>query len=173
MTDAVQSLTIQGLKFQIAAPYAKGHLLSEQEAAALNQLFSENIRNNCANLVKEAKDAAGDSSLSDAALDELGTKIDDYASKYTFAGKRQSRTPVDPIARMIERLAREAVTEAARAKGHKVKEWPDGKMEKLVEMYIAKYPAITEEAKRRIEAQKTLAASAADVEGIDDAPAVE
>ena len=49
-----KTITIQGVEFTVASPYAEGHTITEAEAKALNQVRAENIRNNCAGLVKAA-----------------------------------------------------------------------------------------------------------------------
>ena len=50
-----QRLLIQGVKFTIASPYAEGYKLKPNEASAMNQLLAENIRNNLASTVRNAK----------------------------------------------------------------------------------------------------------------------
>ena len=64
-------ITIQGMGFAVPIVYAEGHPLTANQAAALNQVLAENLRNNFASKVKEAVTAAAkaneikaDSSLS-------------------------------------------------------------------------------------------------------------
>ena len=50
-----QELKIQGTVFTIDSPYSEGYQLKANEAAAMNQLLGENVRNNLAGLVRAAK----------------------------------------------------------------------------------------------------------------------
>src|SRR5262245_52038090 len=99
-----QRLQIQSTDFEIDAPYKEGYQLKANEAAAMNQLLAENIRNNMATTVRNAKlKAAGWSDeqiktskveqmspvveitqLSEAQHAELQATIDEYTLQYEF-----------------------------------------------------------------------------------------
>lgn len=181
-TVMTQSITVQGLVFNVPAPYAEGHTLTTAEAAVLNQTFGENLRNNFAARVRSAKEAqikaqglAEDTDLKTITLDEqtletLKGEFAEYAAGYSFSGKRQTRTPVDPVLREATKIAREMITSslAKRTPPVKVKDLPDGKMDELVRNLLSKRPDITEEAKRRVDAVKAVAEAAMDDLGIDE-----
>lgn len=97
----VSEVTIAGKQFPLRNPYNAGHVLSEGEASALNQLRHENVRNNSAKMVK---DWTGDS-------DELSLKVDEYDAEYAFnvrvAG--EAREPTDPITTEAKALAKLAI----------------------------------------------------------------
>lgn len=110
MTE-MSEVTIAGKKFLLRNPFEAGHILTEGEASALNQLRHENVRNNSAKLVK---DWTGDP-------DELAVKIDDYDAEYQFnvrvAG--EGREPSDPITTEAKALARLAIKGALEKAGQK------------------------------------------------------
>lgn len=138
----------KGRSFTFPKRYAEGDTLDANEANALNGLLCENIRNNFA---KHADNEAG---LSD---EELNAKFAEYAENYDFAGRRQStKAPVDPVAKEAHKIAAAKIDAALRAKGTSRKNLAEGKFEGLVAELIAKYPAITEEAQRRVESAKAI-----------------
>ncbi len=47
-------ITIQGANFNAPQPYDEGHVLTVNEASALNQVFAENLRNNFAARIKRS-----------------------------------------------------------------------------------------------------------------------
>lgn len=163
-----QQLTIQGITFQATLPYAAGHTLSENEAKVLNQTRVENLRNNFAKQVADAKEEAGEGAMSDEAIAALHEAFAKYDSEYMFSGTRQTRGPIDPVATRARKIAREMITEQARSKGMKVREWPEGQMDKFIDALLLKRPDITEEAKRQVETSKALAS---DVLGDLEVPA--
>lgn len=156
-----QTLLIQGLQFEAPAPYSEGHVLSEAEANVLNQTFGENLRNNFASAVKAARTALGLADkvdLTDAGvIAELTTKFDEYASGYTFSGRRAPRVVADPVEREAIRIAKSIVTEHLAAHKVLVKNLPEGRMDSLVSELLSKRPDIKVEAQRRIEVTKQAA----------------
>jgi len=157
-----QQLTIQGMEFTAPAPYAEGHPLSAAEAVVLNQTFGENLRNNFAKRVKDAKDKAGEGKeLDAAAVKSLVDEFAAYAEEYEFAGKRRGGTSkLDPVTREARKIAKGIVLEALKKKDMDVKTLPEGKLEELISLTIEKRPSITEEAQRRIDAAKAVAQEA-------------
>lgn len=164
-TVGTQELTVQGMIVTIVAPYAEGHSLTDAEASALNQLLAENVRNNTSGFIakrrKELAEAAGvdvgSFELPPDEIAELSAKVVQYAAEYTFSGRRTPRTHIDPVQRESERIARDMITAALRAKGKKVKELPEGHLDKLISELLDKKPAIREEAKRRIDTLSNVA----------------
>lgn len=111
----MQTITIQGAKFQVPSPFTVGYTLqSDGEAAALNQVYAENLRNNFASKVKEKKN--GDAELPEDVVLELQRQLEEYAGKYAF-GVRSGRGPAkDPLDKEMVRLARDDYVAAFRAK---------------------------------------------------------
>lgn len=158
---------IQGLDFTAQAPYAEGHTITKAEASALNQVRVENLRNNFASRVKASMDKAKEEGreLSDEEKDGLQAAFADYEASYEFQGKRQARTPVDPVKREATKMARETISGALRANGIKLDQLPEGKMDELIEGYLAKHPEVSKEAAARVERMKQAANDA--LEGVD------
>jgi hypothetical protein len=163
-----QSLTIQGITFEAPAPYSEGHVLTANEALALNQVYGENLRNNFATHIKKvqegfAKEAGVESyTLTQSDIEELRVKFAEYAEGYEFHGKRTARQPVDPVAREARKLAKDVVRSKLNEKGIDVKTLAEGKMDELIDAVLVKMPEITEEARRRVEATKAAAANVLD-----------
>lgn len=165
----VTEITIQGLAFEVSQPYAPGAVeLTEGEANALNQTRAENLRNNFAPKIKaamveyrKANSLAEDAEVAVSSLDHdaLIAEFNKYADEYEFstrAGGGGARTPTDPVEREAQRIAWDKIKVALGKKGIKIDSVPKDKKAELISDTIAKYPAITEEAQRRV-------ASAADI----------
>ena len=149
---SAQEITIQGLTFVIPAPYHTGYVVSAAEAAALNQTYAENLRNNFAKSVKLAAEAGGEVDVA-----ELQSQLTTYAEGYEFQGRRKSvATPVDPVLREATKIAKTSIVEALQAKSIKIKDLPEGKMESLIASLLEKKPEIMEEAARRVAAAKNV-----------------
>jgi len=158
------AITIQGLQFEVAQPYAAGHVLTEGEASQLNQVRAENIRNNFAAQIKAAIEAHrkanslpddAEVAVTDLDKDTLDEKLAKYDEDYEMGlrgGPSGPRTPVDPVMREAHRIALEKVKVALKKKGITLDSVPKEKMAQFVTGTIAKYPAILEEARRRVSA---------------------
>lgn len=97
---ASRSITIQDVIFTIGDVYAEGHVCSAKEAQALNQTRAENIRNNFAKTVKEAKPEDGP--ISEEKKTELQAELDRYAAEYEFSvGGGRSLDPIDKESKLI------------------------------------------------------------------------
>jgi hypothetical protein len=158
------SITIQGLEFNVDYPYSAGEIdLTAGEASALNQTRAENLRNNFAARIKtmieeyrETNKLPDDEEIASSVLDKdaLDKEFADYADKYEF-GVRQlggGRVPMDPVEREAWKISELKVREALKASNVKLTSVSKEKMSELIEAVIAKYPDITEEAKRRVSA---------------------
>lgn len=160
MSDT-KTKVINGVSFEISQPYAAGHVLTEAEAKALNQVRSENIGNNLRNTVKAAQAAAeaGDN----APLNELADTVAKYDAAYTFAmgGGGSSTRKLDPYEREAIRLAKELVKSGLQAQGRKITDVPEGMSEeewkaKLDAKYdeIAALDEVVKAAKKNVDAKK-------------------
>ena len=147
-----QPVMIQGQIFNIAAPYAEGHSLTANEAAALNQLRAENIRNNFAARMKKAVEDK---------QPELGQpELDAYDASYQFGVRQAGKLPQDPIEKEAYKLAESAVISALKARGTKLKELPEGKLDELTLATLEKRPHFREQARTVVEARKAAVAGA-------------
>lgn len=157
---------IHGQTFQISQPYAAGHVLTEAEAKALNQVRSENIGNNLREQVKALLEAGN--------LPEAEAKIAAYDAEYTFAMGGGERTVKDPIEREALKIAKEQVKLALAKKGRKVSDVPEGVTEdewkaKLEENYekVAGMPEVLAAAKKAVDAKRKQADSLAAAINLD------
>ena len=148
----------------VPMPYFEGYQINVAEAAALNQTYAENLRNNFAKSVKQAKEAGAE-----VDHEALQAQLTEYANTYEFQGKRRSvAVPVDPVGREAHKIAKGIISESLQKKGIKLKDLPDGKMESLIEQLIEKNPAIREEAVRRVEAMKDATSGMLEQLSLDD-----
>lgn len=138
-----QAIVIQGYDFTIPAPFAEGHPLTANEAAAMNQLYAENVRNNSASrikaAVKAAEEAGTEFSLDTTMVGEgedavtLRASIEDYAENYEFGARRTStREPVDPVQREALRIAKDVASQQLASKGVKQKDLAEGVYDELL-----------------------------------------
>lgn len=167
------SITIQGMEFEVDWPYQEGHTCTPGEASALNQTRAENLRNNFAGNIKKAMEdyrkangMAEDAEVPVANLDQdaLQNAFDAYAAKYEFGVRTAGgiRTPLDPVTREAHRIALERIKGQLVKRGITISSVPKEKMGEMVAQVVAKYPDITEEAKRRVESAASIA-----LEGLD------
>lgn len=143
-----QQLTIQKFTFTIPAPYAAGPIeLTDGEAAALNQTYAENIRNNFAAQMKKA--AEGETPK------ELGqTELDVYVASYEFGKRSTGMRSRDPVGVEERRLAREAINALILSKGKKLKDYSTEQMNTML-------GKVVESGKFRAQAEAVVAARGA------------
>lgn len=77
-------LTIAGHVFEVPHRYQEGHTLNANEAAALNQTFHENIRNNVAAKIKKATPEGGTHEWTDEAIAHWTAEVARHANEYQF-----------------------------------------------------------------------------------------
>lgn len=184
-----QRLLIQGVKFTIASPYAEGYQLKANEASAMNQLLAENIRNNLAATVRNAKlkqkgwsedqikaakaeqaiAAAEGVQLGEAEITELQSQIDEYVDGYEFGVR--SGTRKDPLEREMEAIAKAILDDALRNAGKQ----PSKLFKENRSKYDALLNRILEENRDEIESRaRTIlqqrAGIAADLGNLDELP---
>lgn len=147
----VESVTIAGRVFNVASRYTEGHQLTAGEADQLNQVFRENIRNNLAKKIEGISD------------EDAQKRVDEYAAGYEFGVRAGGGGgPRDPVKVEAMRIAREQVKKAIQKAGKKVDDFSAKDITDRAAAELEKHPAWTEEAKRRIEASRSLAAETLD-----------
>lgn len=152
-------ISIQGLTFQAPQPYAAGHVLTDNEALALNTLLAENLRNNFTRKVK-AKSNGGTRDLTTEDKGVLESEFEEYATTYRLGvAASPSR---DPVEREARRLATSLVREWLNKRGVARGDITDEAFEAHIAR-IATLPATVAEATRRVEASKRELAGALDI----------
>jgi len=131
-----QALQIQSTNFEIIAPYAEGYALKANEAAAMNQLLAENIRNNMASEVRKFKlKVAGwtDEQIKQAKVEQMAAvvetvqlspeqmadiqgQIDEYVTTYEF-GIRTGRART-PFEKAVEEIVTDMLDKALKQSGY-------------------------------------------------------
>ena len=150
-------ITIAKHTFQVFKPYAIGHALTEHEASAMNQLFSENIRNNFAPKVKEHSEAG---TLEPEALQAA---LNEYQASYEFglrrgrpAGVQGPRKSADPVGARAMELAREAVRKRIRDLGGNLKDYTGKEISERARKAVESNPKFHSIAARQIEDEKDI-----------------
>lgn len=157
-----KEITIQGVAFNVNQPYAEGQVITEAEAKALNQTRSENVRNNMAKVVKDAKAEHGDV-LPEGVLASIGQAVAEYDKDYIFTlasvgGGRKSRDPIEVEA---TKIARAAIMGKLKEMGKKVADVDKDALDaKIAE--IAGSDKVLKAAKKAISDRNALAADALD-----------
>jgi len=168
--ESVAKITVQGLEFEAPQPYKAGSReLTEGEASALNQTLAENLRNNFAPKIKaamaeyrKANGLADDAEVAVTSLDmdKLAEEFEKYATEYEFGVRKGGggpRTPSDPVGKEAHRMALAKVKEALTKKSIEIGSVSKEKMAEYIKQVLDKYPAIREEAERRVKAQADFA----------------
>jgi len=140
-----RNITIQSAEFSVPAPYAEGHTLTVNEAAVLNQVLAENIRNNSAKTIASMKEAG-------KTAEEMQAAVDEYIAGYEFGVKRSGggRT-TDPVRAKAIELATKKVKDALLAKGSKLKDVGNDRIRELAIKAVEQHPVLMEQASQIVE----------------------
>ncbi len=163
-----KEITIAGQMFPVLQPYVAGHVITEAEAKALNQVRAENVRNNMAAKVKAAIEGTAKEGEPTAAT--IAAAVAEYDAAYVFTlasvgGGRKSTDPVEVEALRIARgmFADWAASKKLTVKAIKEKIGEEAYDAKIAEM--AEREDVLKEAKRRVKAREASATDALD--GLD------
>ena len=157
-TLPVKTFGVSGQEFEVTCPFLAGHVLTENEAAVMNQTYIENIRNNTREKVKtwveEGKTVA-----------EMQDLIDEIADEYKFGERKGGGKRVhDPILREMRALADEALKPIVAKQGGAWTNLSPAEKENLRERYLAKFgESLKEIAVTRIEAAKKVTSGDFDI----------
>lgn len=158
--------TINGMQFELTAPYAEGHTVSAIEARVLNQCRAENIGNNTRATIKQMQDEG----KSEQEIFDYVAGVD-QGYEFTAAGVSASRK-LDPVEREANKIARELLKSHLASSGRKLtvapegmtdEEWDD-KVSSEVER-IAGLDEVLRAAKKNVEAKSKQAQTLADALG--------
>lgn len=158
--------TINGMQFELSAPYAEGHVINDIEARVLNQTRAENIGNNTRAKIKEMQDAnASEQEITDYVLGV------DAEYVFTAAGVSSARK-LDPVEREAVKIARELLKGHLASSGRKLTVAPEGmtddeweeKVTAEVER-ISQLDEVVKAAKKNVDAKTKQAATLAEALG--------
>lgn len=139
-------ITIQEHIVSVPCPFAEGHVLNAGEAAALNQVFHENIRNNVSKKI-DAWEKNGTS---------VQAGVDAYITEYEFGVRKTG--PRDPVHAMAVEIAIEKVKEAIRKTGASLKSVSAEDIRERAEKAVAENPKFLQRAKEIVELRRSVAA---------------
>lgn len=119
-----KAITIAKTEFTIPQPFEEGHVCTQNEANALNQLLAENCRNNFAERVKKAEDGQKPTQ----------EDFDKYVAGYEFGIR--SVTTSDPVVKEMRKIVETNLAQWLAAKGLSKAKMPKEEYENTVETAI-------------------------------------
>lgn len=164
MSESTRTITIQGYDFVATMPYLAGHVVSDAEAKALNQVRAENLRNNFASKIKAAKGEA--EGLTEEQLAELTAAFAEYDATYEFTlasvggGKRET----DPVQAEAMRIAKSLIAAKLSKDKRTLKSVPADKLAEAIAT-VAAGEKVQKLAKKNVAERQ--AAAEAGLDGID------
>lgn len=143
------AITIQGETFEIGQPFGEGHICNANQAAALNQLLAENIRNNFGAQMKKAEKDGKD--IPDQA------DLDTYVEKYEFGIRTGGFASADPVEREARKMAADHVKAAWRDEGYPMKDLTAEDLNNYINDIMAENgDALREVARENIDRRKSV-----------------
>lgn len=97
-----KDITIQKATYSIVMPFAEGHVCTQNEANALNQLLAENCRNNFSARFKDGNVPSQE-------------EFDAYVAGYQFGVRSVSTT--DPVEKQMRKMVEAKFNEMLKARG--------------------------------------------------------
>lgn len=147
---------IKGYTFSLSHPFEPGHQLTAGEAQALNDLRTENIQNNFRGFVNEQiSRLAPGQLLPQSTLDALQLQLTTYDQTYRF-NEKSTRSRTGDIEREALAVARERTLSSPDTSSLSKEALDD-----LVKVW-AELPAIKEEARLRVSANRSALAGGMD-----------
>lgn len=134
----------------VAQPYATGHVLTDAEAAKLNQVFADSIRAALNAKLKKASEA------DDFNAAEAQASYQSFADAYSFV-IRSTKAAADPVEKEAHKIAKEQVFAAIRNKGANPRDYSADQIAEYVALVLSKKPEIREEAERRVNSSRQIA----------------
>lgn len=147
-----EQITIAGEVFSAPVRYEEGHELTAGEASALNQTYHENLRNNFAKKVKDAKEK------NEFDLEILQAEFNDYAEAYQFGLRVGGGGTRDPVLSEAMTIAKSQIRAALKKKGVKIATVEASAITEAAKKLIARDARIMELAKQRVEEAQSAAA---------------
>lgn len=151
-----KEITIKEVVLKVISPFTEGMVLTAEQANVLNQTLAENLRNNFAPVVSQAKEASGGADKVNVA--DLQNQLNDYTKEYAFGARRQAGVAVNPVERIALGLAKDAVKKGLKKKGLEPKDYSAEQMTQMAKDAVARYPHFMEQANAIHEAKKAAGA---------------
>ncbi len=151
-TPVVRETTLDEVKYTITVPYREGHVLTAEEAFALNGLFAENVSNNVRAAVRREAEVKEGKTPRKFSVEEIGEMLAETATTYKFGLRRargQSAQDVDPIRRIGVEIAVNIIKAKLREAGKVLKAVDPDKLRAAAVKLFEGNEAIQAEAARR------------------------
>lgn len=150
-----KGLTIEEINFEAPLPFVEGHVLRVNEANVLNQTYHENLRNNFAKTVRDARKTAEENG---SQIDEEAMRKDfaEYLQSYDFGSGRGGFRTGDPVLQEAMAIARDLVREALKSKGYKLSDVGAIKISELAKKAVETNPDIMAEAQVRVQRDREV-----------------
>lgn len=155
------SITIQGYSFSLIAPYIDGQVINDIEAGVLNREWTNGVRANIADKIKEEIRSLGDS-ISNTDIQRLQLELQHYADDYSFKALIQNRNS-DPIVREAYKIAKTALDTKLNAKGISKQQFGDAKYEQTISS-LMNNPQVVAQATERVKLTRDTANALIDLE---------
>lgn len=165
-TDGAVAIAVGPLQFEVRSRYAEGHTITLAEAAALNQLVRENLRNTFRPVVQKAIEKAkeeGRDTLTEEEVSALTAEFTKREAEYEFSKARGPRAPADPVGREAYKLASQVLSAALAKQKIDPKSVSAERKDELIKGILEKRPDIREEAERRVKQAQEIANMALDL----------
>lgn len=146
------TITIAGRSFSVEPKYEAGHVLTANEAAALNQTWYENLRNNFAGKAKEGNSQED---------------FNAYASTYEFGVRTGGGGSRDPVEVEAMNLARDAVKKGIINSGKKISDYTAKAISAAAAKLVEKNPMYREKAAERVADMRAVAGESIDPDILD------
>lgn len=158
-----KEITVQGIIVSVATPYAPGHVITEAEAKALNQVRAENIGNNSRKQLQELIEAAGGAdAITDAVRAAAQAIVTERDANYEFtlASVGAGRAPVDPLDKECLAVAKSWLMGKLKEAGTTLKAYTEKNGEEAVKAKLAEvaaHPDVIKLAKKNLKDREGLA----------------
>jgi len=143
--------TCEGMSLSFPSPFMDGDelTLTPGLASTLNQVLTENLRNNFAAKAKAMKEGG-------ATVEDVQVAFDKYAAEYEFGVRRVGLRAADPVEAAAIEIAEDIVKSKLRERGEKLKDVGTKKVRELAVELIERFPKIRERAKAQVDLRKDL-----------------
>lgn len=144
--------TCEGMTLKFPAPFSDGDelTLTPGLASTLNQVLTENLRNNFAAKAKALKEEG-------KSPEDIQVVFDAYAADYEFGVRRVGMRATDPVEAAAIEIAEDIVKGKLRERGEKLKDVGTKRVRELALELIERFPKVRERAKAQVDLRRDLA----------------
>lgn len=140
----METITIAKVQnLSIPAPYTEGHVLTANEAAALNHTLASAIRSRAATEIAKLRDE-------EVSSDEIQAYLDSVVADFEF-GIRLRKPTFDPVEKEMKKIAEQHIKQHLKARHIVIASVPSETKANLVSEYLSKFEkTLRKEAENRL-----------------------